>query len=985
MGQENYFQQEVNYTISVRLDDVKHELSAQEEIEYKNNSPTPLSEIHMHLWPNAYKNDNTAMAKQMVEDGNTKFFYSKEEQRGFIDHLDFKVDGKTMQWEYDSANIDICKIILNKPLLPGERLVITTPFHVKLPDSQFSRLGHDGQSYQITQWYPKPAVFDRDGWHAMPYLNQGEFYSEFGTFDVNISLPANYVVGATGDLIDNENETEWLNKKAAETEKLTVYSRDMDFPLSDTAFKTLHFHQEKVHDFAWFADKRFHVMKSQVLLPHSQRKVITWAMFTNANPGSWINAVNYINNAVYDYSLWNGDYHYNAVTAVEGALSAGGGMEYPNITVIGPTTSAIELELVIVHEVGHNWFYGILGSNERLHPWMDEGINSFNETRYMDTRYAGKNKNILSGLVLKLDELLGINKLTHQQIHAFSYLLSARRGMDQPVELSAGDYTAMNYGAIVYSKTAVSFAYLKSYLGEALFDSCMQTYFNTWKFKHPRPQDLQKIIEDISGKKMDWFFNDMLKTTKKLDYKICASLTNSESPDKVNKILIKNTGNISGPFTISGMSGTAILKTQYYEGFDGRKTVDFPGGKFDSFKIDASSDMPEISRQNNTLRTKGILKKTEPVSLHFLASVEDPSRTQIFYTPVMGWNSYNKIMGGIAVYNTLLPARPFEYVLMPLYSFGSKDLAGSGRISYNWNPWNSTFRNIQLGVLSSRYNYANNPRLGYQKIMPYLDFTFRQKNPRDLIEQTIRLRNVNISMERQLYDVSVKPYRKSISVSGYYINDIAYELNCKSAIQPYRLKLDLQQGRALLKTSLEADYKYAFKGKNRGFDMRFFAGAFIYNTDGMFQYRMSSWNGSQDYMYDETFLGRSETRGTWSQQMTIREGGFKIPTSYGISSDWLLALNLKSSIPGRLPIRFFVDLGTFAKAADILGGDEFMYDAGVELSVIPDVLNIYFPVFMSAQIKKEQEINKKTYFESVRFELNFNRLNPFTYLRNMTL
>ncbi|MEO1434818.1 MAG: hypothetical protein AAFV80_04735 [Bacteroidota bacterium] len=182
-GQE-YFQQQVDYLISVTLNDSLHEIQGDISMEYTNNSPDQLSFIYMHLWPNAFQDLGTAFAKQRLEDGSTRFYYADQKERGNIDQLDFKVDNKTVNWEYDADHLDIAIIRLNEPLVSGGKITITTPFKVQIPKS-FSRLGHVGQSYQMTQWYPKPAVYDKNGWNPMPYLDMGEFYSEFGNFEVS--------------------------------------------------------------------------------------------------------------------------------------------------------------------------------------------------------------------------------------------------------------------------------------------------------------------------------------------------------------------------------------------------------------------------------------------------------------------------------------------------------------------------------------------------------------------------------------------------------------------------------------------------------------------------------------------------------------------------------------------------------------------------------------------------------------------------------
>ena len=228
----------------------------------------------------------------------------------------------------------------------------------------------------------------------------GEFYSEFGKYDVSITLPENYVIMATGDL-QTESEVSFLNNKAKQTKVQfekggipivdSLEIADMTFPKSSEKFKTVRFTQSKVHDFAWFADKRYHVLKGEVLLGESNKKVTTWALFTNKEAHLWEKSIEYLNDATLYFSKWVGEYPYSHVTAVDGTISAGGGMEYPNITVIGTSDNDYSLETVIVHEVGHNWFYGILGSNERDNAWMDEGLNTYIEIRYMEEKYGDKN------------------------------------------------------------------------------------------------------------------------------------------------------------------------------------------------------------------------------------------------------------------------------------------------------------------------------------------------------------------------------------------------------------------------------------------------------------------------------------------------------------------------------------------------------------------------------------------------------------------
>ena len=312
---QEYFQQEVNYKIAVTLDDRSNELSAFETIQYTNHSPDTLRFIYFHLWPNGYSNNQTALAKQLFLQKGKERLFKNPELQGYIDSLNFKIDGSKVIWESLPDFPDICKVLLNNPLNPNSTILISTPFHVKIPKGVTSRLGHIGESYQISQWYPKPAVYDQSGWHEMPYLDQGEFYAEFGNFDVSITLPDNYIVGATGNL-QNQEEIKFLDTLAKDTSWMQVpISKLNPFPASSKRTKTLQFKENNIHDFAWFADKRFHVLKGSVKLPQSGRSITTWVMFTSQQSDYWKKSIPYLNQAILYFSGLIGDYPYNNVTA----------------------------------------------------------------------------------------------------------------------------------------------------------------------------------------------------------------------------------------------------------------------------------------------------------------------------------------------------------------------------------------------------------------------------------------------------------------------------------------------------------------------------------------------------------------------------------------------------------------------------------------------------------------------------------------------
>jgi hypothetical protein len=509
LAQQNYWQQEVNYNIQVSLDDQKHQLSGNETIQYTNHSPSTLNFIWFHLWPNAYKDDKTAFAQQIKknQDAYKKF---KKSKKGYIDSLNFTVDGVVAVLETDPAQIDVAKLVLPKPLAPGKTISIATKFLVQLP-SFSSRSGYDDGMYMICQWYPKPAVFDHKGWHAFSYLDQGEFYSEYGQFDVAITLPIDYVVGATGTL-DTKEEVEKYKRIGAANNSKTKGAAEKYFYGRIEPSKTLRYHADNVGDFAWFADKDFTILYDTTQLSNG-KKIDVFSFFHQQKNTEWINSIQYIKDAVHYYGDWLGDYEYPVVSAVEGPKQlTSGGMEYPMITMItSPGASAKLLDAVITHEVGHNWFMGMLGSNERDHAWMDEGLNSFFQYRYEAEKY--RFNSIFGEKVsaqLKDLEAEEFEKVVYQVI-----------GQNMPldggaIETKSPDFPDKDkYGVIIYVKTAQWAFLLEDFIGKLKFAEVMMTYFNTWKFKHPYPEDFRAIVKKLSGKNLDNIF-DLLNKQDKL-------------------------------------------------------------------------------------------------------------------------------------------------------------------------------------------------------------------------------------------------------------------------------------------------------------------------------------------------------------------------------------------------------------------------------------------------------------------------------------
>jgi hypothetical protein len=693
----DYFQQEVAYRIDVTLADSNHTLSAFLSLDYINHSPDTLEFIWFHLWPNAYKNPETAFGQEVLLLGKSRFYYAKDEQRGYIDSLDFRTGDVPLQWEYHPEWIDVAKVHLAEPLPPEGSVTIETPFFVKIPD-QFSRMGHTGRHYEISQWYPKPAVYDREGWHAMPYMEMGEFYSEFGTFDVRITLPREYVVMATGDLPEGDPEYAFIDslaavtaeyyalkteedepdKKARKKWRKEFEEREFSEPGEDTT-KTLHFHQERVHDFAWFADKRYMVQQDTLWVEDSTRAITLWAMHLPKYAEAWKDAIEYLHDATYWYGRWHGTYPYNHVTAVSSDVTAGYGMEYPNITIIAIAGHEYMMENVLVHEVGHNWHYGIYGFNEREHVWLDEGINAYADTRYQYAKYGEENGGQFSYLPPKLNEALS-RPFTILDMH---YLMAnAAMGAHDDIPITS-DFTRVSlfsYAAMIQDKSPMTYYHMAEYLGERN-QEVWDAFTETWSFAHPGPTDVRHTFETVADEDLSWFFDDLITTIKPLDY----GVTKVESQGETVGVHVTNFGEIAAPVKVATLDKKGeVLSARWIPGFAGSTTVSFPSENVHTATTDPDRMTVDVKHSNDQppiLKMGGMYLHKPALRLFY--SAPEPGRTQLFYLPMLYGTAYSGPLLGAVFYRDVAPPMKNRFTSGLYYSFKRERLVGGFRLAMN--------------------------------------------------------------------------------------------------------------------------------------------------------------------------------------------------------------------------------------------------------------------------------------------------------------
>ena len=482
-----YWQQAVDYTIEVEMDHETAQYNGTQTVVYTNNSPETLKKVFFHLYYNAFQpGSEMAVRLKSAADKNRRFKVDldslKPEQQGYLRVKNLTQDGVVLSPEESET---ILEVPLAKPLASGESTTFSLNFEGQVPDviRRAGKNSAEGIAFSMAQWYPKMAEYDYEGWNADPYTGR-EFHGVWGNFDVKITLDKAFTVAASGYLQNAEDIGRgYSDRKKPKTKKGKI---------------TWHYVAPNVHDFTWAADPDY------IHDTYPGPNDVTLHFFYKNNPDiieNWkklqpitAKLMEYFNEKV-------GPYPYKQYSVVHGG---DGGMEYAMLTLITGNRKFGSLVGVTAHELAHSWFQHVLATNETKHEWMDEGFTSFIST-------------------LAENEVLEENQEFPLSGSYRGYLRLATSGIEMPQATNANRYNHnAAYESTAYSKGAVFLGQLGYIIGQEKLFETLQTYYDEWKFKHPRPNDLRVIAERVSGIQLQWYLTDWTQTTNRIDYSLAA-------------------------------------------------------------------------------------------------------------------------------------------------------------------------------------------------------------------------------------------------------------------------------------------------------------------------------------------------------------------------------------------------------------------------------------------------------------------------------
>ncbi|WP_320814251.1 M1 family metallopeptidase [Flavobacterium sp.] len=523
-----YWQQHVDYKMDVKMDVKNYQYNGSQELVYTNNSSDTLNKVFYHLYNNAFQPGSEMDVRlQTISDPDKRMVRSfkqggkdvkesristlKPDEIGFLKIKNFKQNGAVAKTKVVGT---VLEVTLNEPILPQQKTTFTLDFEGQVP-LQVRRSGRnseEGVALSMTQWYPKLAEYDFEGWHADPYIGR-EFHGVWGNFDVKLTIDKNYTVGGTGYL-QNKNEIgHGYEDKGVEVK----HNRR-------TKTLTWHFVAPNVHDFTWGADNEY--IHDMIIGPNN---VELHFLYKNKaeNLENWKKLQPKTAELLDFFNKNVGEYPYKQYSIIQGG---DGGMEYGMCTLITGNRSFGSLVGVTAHEFAHSWFQFVLASNESKHEWMDEGFTSFISDLAMETVLPGKEK---------------VDNPFESAYNNYRYLV--KTGKEQPLSTHADRYDInMAYGISAYSKGEIFLAQLGYVIGTENLMKTLKRYYSDYKLTHPTPNDIKRSAEKVSGANLDWYLVDWTQTTNTIDY----AVKDVAEADKNTKVTLERIGRMPMPIDL---------------------------------------------------------------------------------------------------------------------------------------------------------------------------------------------------------------------------------------------------------------------------------------------------------------------------------------------------------------------------------------------------------------------------------------------------
>jgi len=896
--------------IDAKLNYSERQIQVQQEIVYHNKVGKKLDTLYFHNWANSYKDKHTPLSKRLIEDYDKSLYFAKIEKRGSSIIKGVSSNYIASKWNIDKNTPDIASVILNNSLQPNDSLTLSFTYIVKIPEDNFTNYGSNGNIYNLRFWHITPAVFDKQ-WQLMSNLNMDDLYMNPSDYVINFTVPEGLKINTDLDLKKTINTP-------FSTYHLTGNNR-VDIELNLTVLS----------DFTHFKTDYVEVITNLngTILNHTvKNNIISRELaFIENHLGTYpfdkifVNKISYDKNPIYGLN------------------------QLPKM--FNPFSGAFEWDIKMFKVLTRKYLENTLVVNKRKDGWIIDGIQTFLMMKYVEKYYpeikAMGNVSKIWGI-----RSFTIAKLDFNEKYPFVYQFAARKNYDQALTTRADSLSNFNRKIVNKYKSGLGLQYLDEFLNDSIVFSSIKQFYKKSLLKKTNSDLFKDIITQKTTKDLTWFFGDYLHSKKKIDYTI-------KKVDQTNDsitVTIKNKRDFTAPIALYGLQQKDIKFRKWLTNIDSTASITIPKGDFDRLSLNYEYLYPELNLRDNWKHLNGILNR--PIQFRFLKDVEDPYYNQVFYHLFMDYNFYDGLLLGPKIYNEAIFKKKWLYKITPTYGFNSKKLTGFFSLKYQHIPEKTAVYRYTAGLAGSSFHYA--PELKFQKLVPFMSLEFKRKSLRDVGGSGLSARYVIIDRETELGAAPLES-------DNYNVFNLRYSYSKPDIIEDLRYNFDVQLANNFSK--LAVDFRYRrLTDTHRQYDFRAYLGTFLHNkTNGDFF--SFSLDRPSDYLFDYSFLGRSEQDGFFSQQIIIAEGGFKSMFENAYANQWMFTTN--GSISIWRWIEAYADGGFYKnRSMDPI----FKYDSGIRLNLVHNILELYFPLQSSLGF----EPSLPDYGTKIRFVLTVN-------------
>ncbi len=888
-------------------------MNVRQEIVYYNHSGKEMPSLKLLNWVAAYNRRGTSLVYRKLEDRNTDLHFAKPEALGQL--LSLQIQNGDAEIPVSSPADENLILPLKQPLMPGEKTTLQLVYQIRIPDQRFTGYGTSGQQTALKYFFIVPDRFDPDNISPRNYADIEESVS-FNTFwTINFDIPVSYFIESNLQQVQMNSFKGYLDS-------------DPEFLISQNEFPSIKVNTDGINTEVKFGYN---------LKPEEKQNLEFYLplhlKFIKEKTGTLPERI-FISEKFRSKEDFFGN---NDIRFWKFRFQLFTDAEKTDLDYFGIIAKKVLDESIITDKQDNHWF--------------KNGLKSYLEMQYLQKFYpetkllgALPETKIFGIKPLKLFHASQV-KLTERYGLAYQYIMS--QNLDQKIDEKYAVLSNFNDMAISHFETGTLFSYSADKMGYAKFDRLVQDFIRTHTDRQTDPRDFLKEL--ALNDRRTAYLEEFIQHKNRVNFQLKRFRKEGDSL----QIRIRKNTSADIPVKLQTEERDGKKRSYWLDMDDEKsKTVSIPA--FNTYKITLNDDyiFPEANYRDNFLYAKGIFSNMRKIKLKLIKDIPNPEFNEIYVNPRVRFNNtYDKFLIGFNFKNQSLFDQKFLYSITPTYSTGTGKLVGSGAVAYSFLPAESIFRSITFGISGSRYHYDYD--LAYQKASVYSNINFR-KNPRSTVS-----RGIGISYNYFERDLNAEMILKN-DYDRYNLWSVGYGYSDNQSIHEKSLSVSSQWMEDFQKVTAEGFYRWEFAPRQK-LSLRLFAGYFINNKtrNNTFNYGISR---VSDYSFSYNLLGQSATGGILSQQYVLADGGFKsfIP---GTVNKWITSVNVDTSVWKIFHV--YADAGVYQNNGQ---PTKFIWDSGVKVRVIPDFLEIYFPVQSSLGF----EPAFKDYAKRIRYTLVLN-------------